>query len=41
MGHTDTKPRLRSTRSTVASVYPTARLVTRLSTFVDQFWTVV
>src|SRR5580704_9877431 len=35
------EPRLQSTHSTVASSCATARLVTRLNTFVDQFWTVV
>ena len=35
------EPRLQSTHSTVASSYATARLVTRLKTLVDQFWTVV
>src|SRR3954466_4612739 len=35
------EPRLQSTHSTVASVSATARLVTRLKTFCDQFCTVV
>src|SRR6202012_1487880 len=35
------EPRLQSTHSTVASVSATARLVTRLNTLLDQFWTVV
>src|ERR1700759_4510639 len=35
------EPRLQSAHSTVASVSATARLVTRLNTLVDQFWTVV
>src|SRR5437764_11381830 len=35
------EPRLQSTHSTVASSCAAARLVTRLKTFVDQFWTVV
>src|SRR3954471_19306009 len=35
------EPRLQSTHSTVASVSAIARFVTRLKTFVDQFWTVV
>src|SRR5205807_6982822 len=35
------EPRLQSTHSTVASACATARLVTRLNTLVDQFWTVV
>src|ERR1700739_530208 len=35
------EPRLQSTHSTVASACATARLVTRLKTFVDQFCTVV
>ena len=35
------QPRLQSTHSTVASSCATARFVTRLNTFVDQFWTVV
>ena len=35
------RPRLQSTHSTVASSCATARLVTRLNTFVDQFCTVV
>src|SRR5205085_10145115 len=35
------EPRLQSTHSTVASSCATARFVTRLKTFVDQFWTVV
>src|SRR5881398_2898962 len=35
------EPRLQSTHSTVASCSATARLVTRLNTLVDQFWTVV
>ena len=35
------EPRLPSTHSMVASWYAIARLVTRLKTFVDQFWIVV
>src|SRR3954471_7552792 len=35
------EPRLQSTHSTVAFSCAMARLVTRLKTFCDQFWTVV
>src|SRR3954469_21252141 len=35
------EPRLQSTHSTVASRSATARFVTRVKTFCDQFWTVV
>src|SRR3990172_493333 len=35
------EPRLPSTHSMTASSYATARFVTRLYTFVDQFWIVV
>ena len=35
------EPRLQSTHSIVAPSWAMARLVTRLKTLVDQFWTVV